>query len=665
MRRHQPGLSSRGCTLVLLVVLTAFLCCAPRQTEATFLPWMGFWKKGMMGYGAPPAYPKAYSAQGASASSASPSPADDQPFLEIALDPATSPLEMTTGRPAAFPVSVTNNGGEDLDVLFSVIETPGPDGESAGELDVLGIRPADGVPDSEDPRKLRVPAGATVEAEIALLSPAIPAGRDALTTGATITAEDPSGRTQFTKDPLLVRITRPGGQAAEPARTRALDEGPDRCVEVAEVLRTNGHTNTFAEIWEETSLNRTASLPPGARYTMLAPTDAAFEQLTAALSISKEDLMRSPSLDLLVLHHLLPERVSVEQLASMDSIGTATCDDIAVGKGDDMTVTVAGCSISTSDTEVCGVDLYKINCVLPPPDMAEGQELCLPAGAPATATTGEEEYDYDYDYDFEMPSAGNLPGSGTPPRTPATRFEDAPPTAFGESNMVYPEKPRTWGSYVPIETRVVPKRVPSKWARLNHLANAGEEPVKATFLPPGWKEWITPGTTQCPRRDLSQSECSDVRIGGRSCNSPNMLHTCGFLESSGPKSYEVQPPPQAFRDGIITIGNTYVWQSVEGGTAYCTPATPDGSAFKGSVYHEAWVEPQNRGADAPDLMLFLLQNPLNGDPWHVVSMQTSPTPGTSNVKRLRTMGQGCFLWVVASAGGSGAYDFHLSVTDDL
>ena len=44
-------------------------------------------------------------------------------------------------------------------------------------------------------------------------------------------------------------------------------------------------------------------------------------------------------------------------------------------------------------------------------------------------------------------------------------------------------------------------------------------------------------------------------------------------------------------------------------------------------------------------------------------MQTSEMPGTSGTRRLKTMGQGCFLWVVATAGEGGEYDFHLSVTE--
>jgi len=664
------------------------------------MPWMNFWKKGMYGAPTPAKSWSSAAAQGASVASVAESPKnDDGGFLEMKLgDDMSIPLEMTTGKPAPFPMTITNNDDEALEVVFSVIETPGPDGESAGALEVLGIRPADSVPNKENPKKLYVPAKSTVEAEIALLSPSLPPNTREVTTGATITAEDPSGRTQYTKEPLKVTIT--SGPAATTATTRqAPRQGSSdrkRCFDLKEVLRTNGHTNTFAEILDASTVD--SRLPEGARYTMLAPTDAAFDALTAALNVTKADLVSSPSLDLLILHHLLPERVSVDDLAGVDAIGTVTCDDIGVGKGEDMSVTVSGCAISASDTEVCEVSLYKVDCVLPPPKRETGDALCLPQGRVAEIISGgprgeikslnadqaeEDDYEYDYDYSFDMPSGAdafdNPPGM---PRNPTRSF--GPDASRGGKDGMRTDQIRgsgsggnSWDTWEPIQMRVVPRLtpVPDKWSRLNHLANAGKEPVKATFLPPGWKEWITPGSDRCPRQDPNLWECSRVRLAsqtGRSCSSPNMLHTCGYLDSSGPRSYQIQPPPSAYRDGFITLGDSYVWQSIEGGSAYCTPATADGASFKGSVYHEAWVEPRSgarayarggEGEEDLDVMLFLLQNPLNGDPWEVVSMQTSATPGTERVKRLKTQGQGCFLWVVASASGAGAYDFHLSVSE--
>ncbi len=687
--------------VALLVVLNVMCYMSP---AAATIPWLSFFNKGMGLKGA-----KSYSAQAfsqPSAASASSSPSGGSgAFVDLLLgaDVLGRPVEMTVDKPAAFPIAVANMGDTDLELTFSVIDTPGPDGESVASLEVLGIRAENGLPAPGDARKLSVPAGATVDAEIALLSRSSDlegrAPSAVTTTGATITAEDEaSGRTQFTRDPIELRITDPraaapprdGGPQSWDTQARAGGGGGRRCVELSEVLRTNGHTDTFAEIWEATNLNDT--LPGDARFAVLAPTDAAFDQLTATLGISKADLMSSPSLDLLLLHHVLPQRISVDALAALDGVETATCDQIEVGVRD-MAVTVSGCEVSASDVEVCNVDLYKLNCVLPPPMMEHGHDLCLPAGPTAqvisrqhvsgkngppgdsgSSTAVDDYYDYDYDYDFDLPPGFPAPGQG----------QDSRPSRFGVVAASGPEAggsgsgsggdalgdPETW-EWEPLETKVALRPVPDKWTRLNHLAHAGEAPVKATFLPPGWKEWITPGDLRCPREDavLSSAECARApSSSGRSCASPGTLHTCGFLESAGPKSYQIQPPPEAFREGFIEMGGgTYVWQSVEGGSSYCTPATEDGSSFRGSVYHEAWVEPRKAGSGGGDLdaMLFLLQNPLDGSPWQVVSMQTAPAPGTRSAKRLRTAGQGCFLWVVASATGSGEYDFHLHVSERL
>ena len=667
------GLKAGAMAALMLVLVVCSLCAAP--ADATFLPWLNFWKKGMMGYPAYPAYKgaKTYDAQGASAASAAAAspPVAEAAFVDpdLGLGIDSSPLEMTRGQPSAFPISVTNNGQEPLDLVFSVIETPGPDGESAGALEVLGIRPKDGVPNSGDPRSLRIAPGETVEAEIALLSPssASPLASPSsgpLTTGATIVAEDPkTGRAVYTDEPLEVTIEMEGAPT-----TREAERGGGTCVPLQEVLSSNGDTDTFARVWQESGA--AGAVSEGADFALLAPTDAAFEELTATLGITMDDLLASPKLQLLALHHLIPTAVTAEDLATASSLATATCDEVEVSRDERMSATVAGCGVSATDTEVCGgIQLFRLGCVLPPPPqgtLAREGALCLPEpaggsdpfagqGSDTTAGPDGDEYEYEYDFDFEMPSSlDGLPPSRS---TPDRRFQDRPgptgPTEGGSS----PTGAASWG-FKPVATRVVPTRLPAAWDRLEHLANSNAEPVKATFLPPGWREWITPGTTACPATPLIGDR--GLALGGAA----NALRSCGRLEPSGPLSYQIQPPPEAYRDGFIELGDTYVWQSVQGASSYCTPASADGSHFKGSVVHEASATPRgNNGAGGGDLMLFLLQNPLNGDPWQVVSMQTSEMPGTSGTRRLKTMGQGCFLWVVATAGEGGEYDFHLSVTE--
>jgi len=91
-------------------------------------------------------------------------------------------------------------------------------------------------------------------------------------------------------------------------------------------LRNIDNLSTFAEIWNNRSLHRTL-LPDGLEYTILAPSDSAFEELFALRGIDESTLKASPSVDLLLLHHILPRRLStLEDLKAIPNIQTATCN---------------------------------------------------------------------------------------------------------------------------------------------------------------------------------------------------------------------------------------------------------------------------------------------------------------------------------------------------
>ena len=81
------GLKAGAMAALMLVLVVCSLCAAP--ADATFLPWLNFWKKGMMGYPAYPAYKgaKTYDAQGASAASAAAAspPVAEAAFVDLDL----------------------------------------------------------------------------------------------------------------------------------------------------------------------------------------------------------------------------------------------------------------------------------------------------------------------------------------------------------------------------------------------------------------------------------------------------------------------------------------------------------------------------------------------------------------------------------------------------
>ena len=740
----------------LAIVAFAILLAALPGADATFWPFMKY-------FSAMRAPPRAYAASapppavGASASASSLASEDDG--FSIALgDGVRMPIELTPGEPRPFRIVVTNRSGGAANLTFDVVETPGPDGESPRLVRLLGVRPIDGEPSDANPREAIVPAaganGPGTPLEVALLASAPNTDRR-VQTAVTLTARDARGHTAYLEDPLELTVL-PGPSSSSLAPKR-IPGGEEECASMEEALRGGEDTATFARVW---TASGAGSRLPSDNVTVLAPNDAAFAALADTLGVTLPELLESPSLELLALHHVLPRALSPRQIAQLQDARTVTCDavGVAVRQGK---LSVGACELEPlrrAGPPLCEGRVYTLACVLPPPAEAtqDPESLCLPAqpplpeervesfggsggmgegagsGAhaltfslpPSLASSGEggeggdeayDDYTYEYADDFEPPISSQGQGGGggggsefslppnfggahdAPPPAQAVRPRDGlgrepaspsfPKSAGaggggrggegGEGREGGPGDAFAWsegaeGAFVEVPVAVLPQRVPDKWTRLAHLAKSGDAPVKATFLPPGWREWITPGSMQCvvehgqglradPTRaqeGMPREECAAVRVNGRTCREAGMLHACGALSSAGPMSYQVQPPPEAYEGGFLAIGDTYVWQSVEGGSAYCTPATPDGRAFQGAVYHEAWVEAE----PGLETKLFLLQNPLDGAPWQMVAMQGAPPPGAHRTRRLKTLGQGCFMWVVASSQGTeGRYRFHLAV----
>mmetsp|Transcript_15890 Transcript_15890/g.40519 ORF Transcript_15890/g.40519 Transcript_15890/m.40519 type:complete len:279 (+) Transcript_15890:154-990(+) len=238
-----------------ILVLLCLVSCA-RLTSATFfgMNWMKYFMHGM-GAPAPPAV-------GFSGPETL-----DKPMIELNLPPnAPTAMEMRAGSPAGVPITVTNNGDEDVLLTFQVIETPGPDGESTGAIEVIGIRPVGGIPSKENPRQLLVPAGSTVEGEIGLVASGGSLRSGSVETAATITAQDASGRTQYLKDPIVITIVDDGSGSRNNLSTASQNLPNGQCIQLEEFLRTNGHTNTFAAVWEKAGLDQ--KIPATAEFSV-------------------------------------------------------------------------------------------------------------------------------------------------------------------------------------------------------------------------------------------------------------------------------------------------------------------------------------------------------------------------------------------------------------
>jgi len=151
--------------------------------------------------------------------------------------------------------------------------------------------------------------------------------------------------------------------------------------DLSQYLRAAGNLSTFAAVWNERNVSE-YFIPDGLKYTILAPTDAAFQELFAG-GMDESSLMDSPAIDRFLLHHVIPQRVSsLSDFASLGSIETATCDRVELADGPtiDGTATIrplvtfssnsgsnnntcAITQIEETGLKGCGADLYSISCV--------------------------------------------------------------------------------------------------------------------------------------------------------------------------------------------------------------------------------------------------------------------------------------------------------------
>ena len=122
-------------------------------------------------------------------------------------------------------------------------------------------------------------------------------------------------------------------------------------------------------------------------FTVLAPTDAAFETAFEALGITAEELLAdTETLTQILLYHVLGQEADSQLVATLDG------QDVATVQGESIAISVEGGTISVNDAEVVSPDLvadngivHVINGVLLPPTVSEA----LGAAMEDTTTTTE------------------------------------------------------------------------------------------------------------------------------------------------------------------------------------------------------------------------------------------------------------------------------------
>ncbi|MFC2153076.1 fasciclin domain-containing protein, partial [Actinomycetota bacterium] len=124
-------------------------------------------------------------------------------------------------------------------------------------------------------------------------------------------------------------------------------------------------------------------------FTVLAPTDAAFEAAFEALGITAEELLAdTDTLTEILLYHVLGQEADSSVVATLDG------QEVPTLQGESILVTVDGGTISINEAQVVSPDLaadngivHVINGVLLPPTVAEALGV---ASAPEETTTTTE-----------------------------------------------------------------------------------------------------------------------------------------------------------------------------------------------------------------------------------------------------------------------------------
>jgi uncharacterized surface protein with fasciclin (FAS1) repeats len=124
-------------------------------------------------------------------------------------------------------------------------------------------------------------------------------------------------------------------------------------------------------------------------FTVLAPTDAAFEAALEALGITAEELLAdTETLTAILKYHVLGQTADSSLVATLDG------QEVPTLQGESILVTVDGGSIFLNDAEVVSPDLmadngivHVINSVLLPPTIAEALGVAAPDETTTTTTT--------------------------------------------------------------------------------------------------------------------------------------------------------------------------------------------------------------------------------------------------------------------------------------
>lgn len=127
-------------------------------------------------------------------------------------------------------------------------------------------------------------------------------------------------------------------------------------------------------------------------FTVLAPTDQAFEEAFAALGIAPEDLLAdTETLTAILTYHVIPQAADSSLVATLDgqSVPTVNGQEVGISVVDGQ-IMIDQATVVSADLEADNGIVHVINAVLLPPDIAAALGVGAPDETPEETTTTTE-----------------------------------------------------------------------------------------------------------------------------------------------------------------------------------------------------------------------------------------------------------------------------------
>jgi uncharacterized surface protein with fasciclin (FAS1) repeats len=179
-----------------------------------------------------------------------------------------------------------------------------------------------------------------------------------------------------------------GGDDADETTTTAADTTEaTESTSVVDLAIENGGFTTLVAAIEAAGLVET--LEGDGPFTVLAPTNAAFDAAFEALGITAEELLAdTDTLTQILTYHVLPQAADSQLVATLDGemVETVNGQSVSIAVSDGV-ITIDGAEVVSADLAADNGIVHVINAVLLPPDVAEALGVAMGGDMEETTTT--------------------------------------------------------------------------------------------------------------------------------------------------------------------------------------------------------------------------------------------------------------------------------------